>query len=60
MTLIVKELIIRGIVSTDTASAGESSLAKEEIEQYLEQMKKDIELECIEKVMQKVESKTRR
>ena len=32
--------------------------AKEELEQYLEQMKKEIEKECIEKIMHKLESKT--
>jgi len=58
MTLIVKELIVRGIVSNDNSPIGESLFAKEEMEQYLEQMKKEIERECIEKIMHKLESKT--
>jgi len=58
MTLIVKELIVRGIVSVDYSPIGESPFAKEELEEYLEQMKKEIEKECIEKVLQKVETKT--
>lgn len=58
MTLIVKELIVRGIVSNDNSPIGESTFAKEELEQYLEQMKKEIEKECIEKIMHKLESKT--
>lgn len=58
MTLIVKELIVRGIVSVDNSPVNESPFAKEELEQYLAQMKKEIEKECIEKVLQKMELKT--
>jgi hypothetical protein len=58
MTLIVKELIVRGIVSDDNSPIDESPFAKEELEKYLEQMKKEIEKECIENVLQKVETKT--
>jgi len=58
MTLIVKELIVRGIVSNDNSPIGESAFAKEDLTQYLEQMKKEIERECIEKIIQKIESKT--
>ena len=57
MTLIVKELIVRGIVSGDNSSFSDSSLEKENLLQYLEQMKKEIEKECIEKVIQKLETK---
>jgi len=57
MTLIVKELIVRGIVSGDNSSYSDSSLEKENLLQYLEQMKKEIEKECIEKVIQKLETK---
>lgn len=60
MTLIVKELIVRGIVTTDNSLVDQSPFAKEELENYLEQMKKEIEKECIEKVLQKVETKTLR
>ena len=58
MTLIVKELIVRGIVSGDNSSLSDSSFEKENLLQYLEQMKKEIEKECIEKVIQKLETKT--
>ncbi len=58
MTLIVKELVVRGIVSSDRSSIGESSVENENLSQQLEQLKKDIEKECIEKVMQKLESRT--
>jgi len=58
MTLIVKELIVRGIVSGDNSSINDSSLEKENLLLYLEQMQKEIEKECIEKVIQKLETKT--
>ena len=58
MTLIVKELIVRGIVSGDNSSYSDSSLEKENLLQYLEQMKKEIEKECTEKVIRKLETKT--
>jgi len=58
MTLIVKELIIRGIVTNDNSLLSESSVDKEELLEYLEQIKKEIERECVEKVLQKLESKT--
>ncbi len=58
MTLIVKELIVRGIVSSDHSTIGESSLETENLSQQLEQLKKEIEKECIEKVLQKLETRT--
>jgi hypothetical protein len=58
MTLIVKELIVRGIVTNDHSPSSESSLDKEELLQYLEQLKKELERECVEKVLQKLETKT--
>lgn len=58
MTLIVKELIVRGIVSTESTQINDSALGKEELLQYLEQIRKDIERDCVEKVLQKLETKT--
>jgi tRNA U54 and U55 pseudouridine synthase Pus10 len=57
MTLIIKELVVRGIVSNEHSQLGESSIEKEELLNYLEQIKKEIERECTEKVLQKLESK---
>ena len=58
MTLIVKELVVRGIVSNEHSSQLlESSFEKEELLNYLKQIKKEIERECTEKVLQKLESK---
>jgi hypothetical protein len=58
MTLIVKELIVKGIVSRENSSFGEFSSEKEDLAQYLEQLKKEIEKDCFERIMQKLESKT--
>jgi hypothetical protein len=58
MALIVKELIVRGIVSDDHTQLSQSAVNKEELLEYLEQLKKDIERECVEKVLQKLESRT--
>lgn len=57
MALIVKELIVRGIVSDDQTQLSQSAVNKEELLEYLEQLKKDIERECVEKVLQKLESR---
>ncbi|HZL12358.1 MAG TPA: DUF5908 family protein [Prolixibacteraceae bacterium] len=58
MTLIVKELIVRGIVSADSSQINDSAMEKEELLQYLEQIRKDLERDCIEKVLQKLETKS--
>lgn len=58
MALIIKELIVRGIVSDDHSQLSQNSVDKEELLEYLEQLKKEIERECIDKVLQKLESKT--
>ncbi len=60
MTLIVKELVIRGIVSTDHSKLSDFSFEKEELLQYLEQMKKELEKECAERILLKLETKTTR
>jgi hypothetical protein len=57
MTLIIKELIIRGIVTKENSTSIEEAFNKEELLQYLEEMQKSIKKECIEKVMFKLESK---
>jgi len=58
MTLILKELIVRGIVTDDHSFLNESSMDHEELLRYLEQMRKEIEKECVEKVLQKIGTKT--
>ncbi len=60
MTLIVKELVVRGIVTTNPSSFNNSTFDKESLQQYIEQIKKEIERDCTEKILKKVENKTMR
>lgn len=55
MTLIVKELVVRGIVANENSQL--PSVEKEELLSYLDQLKKEIEVECTDKVLKKLESK---
>ena len=57
MTLIVKELVVRGIVTNEHSQLGESSFEKEELLTYLDQLKKEIETECTDQILRKLESK---
>lgn len=57
MTLIIKELTIKGNVTSEHSSLFESSFEKEELLNYLEQMKKEIERECTENILEKLENK---
>ena len=57
MTLIIKELVVRGIVLNENSQLEESSIEKEELRSYLDQLKKEIEIECTDKVLKKLESK---
>lgn len=57
MTLIVKELTIKGNVISENSSLGEFSVTNDELFRQMEQMKKEIEKDCVEKVMQKLEAK---
>lgn len=60
MTLIVKELVVRGIVVRDNTSPGAFLSENEILPQQLEQLKKEIEKDCVERIMQKLETKTSR
>ena len=55
MTLIIKELVIRGVVSIDHSQSEDSFLEHEDMITYLQQMRKDIEYKCLEKLEQKLE-----
>ena len=57
MTLIVKELVVRGTITNEHSQLDESSVDKAELLNYLEQIKKEIEIECTENVLRKLESK---
>ncbi|MGB5356581.1 MAG: DUF5908 family protein [Eudoraea sp.] len=50
MTLIIKELIIRGVVTSDICTTGELSPEVEAIQKALEEIKKEIKEECLEMI----------
>lgn len=56
MTLIIKELIIKGTVSSDNPEGNDSLLNKEELENYFEKMKNEITQECLELIQKNLES----
>ena len=60
MTLIIKELIIRGVVSKDTSLSSTDTIDKEALLKYLAQMKKEMEKECTENILSKLESNRNR
>lgn len=57
MTLIIKELIIRGIVIKDSSIENEESINKEELFEYLDEMKRSINQQCVDTVMSKIDSR---
>ena len=57
MTLIIKELIIKGIVTNESSKNGEDTFDKEVLMRYLDQMQKLIKKDCVEEVLLKLESK---
>lgn len=60
MALIIKELIIKGIVTSDPSTSGEASSDQKALLQALEGMKKEIKEECLEMVSRKLEAKNGR
>lgn len=60
MTLIIKELIIQGVVSKDDSSKEENTVNLDKLQNYLQEMRKEIENQCIETVLEKIESSKQR
>ena len=60
MTLIIKELIIKGEVIEDRSPFDEKKLDEDVLMEYLTQMKKDIEQDCFEKLLDKLQDQTHR
>ena len=56
MTLIIKELIIRGEVIDEKFSSSGHQEHEEDLIQYLAEMRREIERECYERVLQKLEN----
>ena len=60
MTLIIKELIIKGVVTSTDSKQTVDSVDKKMLFKYLDQMKKELKKDCVEAVLSKLESnKTR-
>lgn len=60
MTLIVKELIVKGKVISENSNNGDFSFEKEHLMQHLEKLKKDIAKDCMQKVLRKIDNKSTR
>lgn len=56
MTLIIKQLVVRGVVTNDTSFRDDDRIDKEELLKFLEQMKKEMEKKCTEAILSKLES----
>ncbi|MDN3663816.1 DUF5908 family protein [Algibacter miyuki] len=57
MALIVKEIIIRGIVTKNPSLNSEASFNKDDLESYLEDFQKSIKKDCVDTVFSKLESR---
>ena len=60
MTLIIKKLIIKGEVIDDKSPFEEKKMEEEVLKEYLNQMKKDIQQDCFERLLDKMQNKTHR
>lgn len=59
MTLIIKELIIRGEIIEDKYPFEERKLEEEVMKEYLNQMKKEIEQDCFERILVKLQNQSK-
>jgi len=60
MTLIVKELVIRGIVTQDPKKQKKETVDTKLLKKHLDHMEKAIKKDCIEAVLSKLESRKTR
>ncbi|WP_373524363.1 DUF5908 family protein [Aquiflexum sp.] len=60
MTLIIKELIIKGEVIDDKSPFEEKKIEEEALKELISQMKKDIEQDCFERILDKLQNQTHR
>lgn len=60
MTLIIKELIIKGEVVDENSQFGELQIDEERIKEHLTKLKKEIEDDCYEKILEKFQNQTQR
>ena len=60
MTLIIKELIIKGEVTDENPEFDKTEMIEEKVKEYLSQLKKEIEKDCIDKIMEKLQNRSQR
>jgi hypothetical protein len=60
MTLIIKELIIKGEVVDENSQFGELQIDEERIKEHLAKLKKEIENDCYDKILEKFQNQTQR
>ncbi len=60
MTLIIKELIIRGNVIRDNDLERTSDLDEQRLQRYISEMQKQIEKDCVDQVLYKLERELKR
>ena len=60
MTLIIKELVIRGIVSSEHSSSSDSIDDLEAIQKMIKEMRTNLKQECIESILRKIETRKTR
>lgn len=60
MTLIIKELIIKGEVLEDNSVFDDRGIEEERLKEYLSQFKKEIENDCFDRIMEKLQNQSKR
>ena len=60
MTLIIKELIIKGEVTDENPEFDKTEMIEEKVKEYLSQLKKEIEKDCIDRIIEKLQNRSQR
>jgi hypothetical protein len=60
MTLIIKELIIKGEVLEDNSVFEGRGIEEERLKEYLSQLKKEMENDCFDRIMEKLQNQSKR
>ena len=60
MTLIIKELIIKGEVTDENPDFDKIEMTEEKLKVYLSQLKKEIEKDCYERIIEKIQNHSQR
>jgi hypothetical protein len=60
MTLIIKELIIKGEVVEESSQFGEVQIDEDRIKEHLAKLKKEIEDYCYDKILEKFQNQIQR